>query len=35
MVSLAATAWRWRSVIDPIVLFSDIAMDARNLRIRV
>ena len=35
MVSLAATARRWRSVIDPIVLFSDIATDARNLRTRV
>jgi hypothetical protein len=35
LVSLAVTAWRWRSVIDSIVLFSEIATDARNLRTRV
>src|SRR3954470_3359442 len=30
-----ASAWRWRSVIDPTVLFSDMGIDARSLRHRV
>lgn len=33
--SIAARRWRWRSVIDPIVLFSDSGTNARNLRQRV
>jgi hypothetical protein len=33
--SVAASVWRWRSVIDSIVLRSDIAMLTRNLRQRV
>jgi len=34
-VSSAASVWRWRSVIDPIVFFSDIGTWLRNLRQRV
>ena len=33
--SMAASACRWRSVMDPIVFVSDIGIDARNLRHRV
>ncbi len=33
--SIAARQWRWRSVIEPIVLFSDSGTIARNLRQRV
>ena len=34
-LSRPASAWRWRSVIEPIVLVSDIGIDARNRRQRV
>jgi hypothetical protein len=33
--SSPASVWRWRSVIDPTVFFSDIGICARNLRQRV
>jgi hypothetical protein len=33
--SIAASVWRWRSVIEPTVFFSDIGTCARNLRQRV
>ena len=33
--SNAASVWRWRSVIEPTVFFSDIGICARNLRQRV
>jgi hypothetical protein len=33
--SIAASVWRWRSVIDPTVFFSDIGICAKNLRQRV
>jgi hypothetical protein len=34
-VSIAASVRRWRSVIEPIVFFSDMGICERNLRQRV